>query len=392
MMSRVFVALVLSLVLVVCAWAQAIRPGDRLKLTVKEEPQLNKEYTVNKDGIILVEFLGAVEVAGLSPEDAAKKIAAQLEKDRILRVATVKAERVGDPVATPEEPATKAEEQPEPPPAKEPEAETPKGSVVADGEGVVAARVDHLAGLTLSAFLSQLTLKEGADLTSVRLVSEGRVRIVDTTRSDNPESDPVLEPGDQITVNLREPTPEARVTVLGGVANPGEIVLRGETTLQSAIEAAGGPRGSYVKDGITLQRLDRTELKLDPLGTGLATLLATGDIVTVEVAAPRMYVAVEGAVRQPGFFVASEGLTLTEAMGLAGGHVREAQLERVQIVSSEPGIKPRTVNIRDIEQGYRGDVLLKAGDRVVVPGSKKRNDRTWLYAAGAVVAWYIFLR
>ena len=145
-MSRVFVALVLSLVLVVCAWAQAIRPGDKLKLTVKEEPQLNKEYTVNKDGIILVEFLGAVEVAGLSPEDAAKKIAAQLEKDRILRVATVKAERVGDPVATPEEPATKAEEQPEPPPANEPEAETPKGSVVADGEGVVAARVDHLAG------------------------------------------------------------------------------------------------------------------------------------------------------------------------------------------------------------------------------------------------------
>jgi protein involved in polysaccharide export with SLBB domain len=389
-MTRACAALLMTIVLVAFAWPQAIRPGDKIRLTVKEEPQLNRDYAVNDDGVVLIDFLGAVKVAGLTPDQAAEKIAGQLEKDRILRVATVRAEVINQ-AALRSEPESKPDaRRNQPLPSQRPQ---PSSQVVlADGEGVTAAAVEHVAGMRLSALLSRLDLKPDADLTSVRLVSEGRVRIVDTTRSDNLESDPELEPGDRVTVGLRTPVPEVKVTVLGGVAAPGEVVLRGDTTLGAAIDAAGGPRGSLVHDGVILQRPDRTELKIDPLGPGLATQLVTGDIVTVEVAAPRLYVSVEGAVRQPGFFVVEDGLTLTEAVRLAGGLCRGAQPGRIQVVPSEAGAKPKTVNLQEIEHGYRGDVALRAGDRVIVPGSSGRNARVWIYAAGAVVAWSVFVR
>jgi protein involved in polysaccharide export with SLBB domain len=147
-----------------------------------------------------------------------------------------------------------------------------------------------------------------------------------------------------------------------------------------------------LKDGITLVRLDRTELTIDPLGDGLATMLATGDIVTVEVAAPRVYFAVEGAVRKPGFYVLGEGMKLTQAVALAGGPDRGARPDRVKVHSLNPSGKTRTVNLNDIEQGYRGDLLLRAGDRIVVPGPQAKSTRPLLWAAGAVAFWWIFLR
>ena len=75
-------ALILSVLVLAAAFAAAqdatIKPGDRLRLLCEEEATLNREYTVSDAGIILVDFLGAIKVEGLTEQEAALAIAKQL--------------------------------------------------------------------------------------------------------------------------------------------------------------------------------------------------------------------------------------------------------------------------------------------------------------------------
>ena len=56
-----------------------ILSGDRLNVTVEEQPDLNTAYGVDGDGTILIKDLGRVAVAGLTLEDASGAIKSYLE-------------------------------------------------------------------------------------------------------------------------------------------------------------------------------------------------------------------------------------------------------------------------------------------------------------------------
>ncbi|MCG9894752.1 MAG: polysaccharide biosynthesis/export family protein, partial [Fimbriimonadaceae bacterium] len=68
-MKRVF-ALLLALFAFALSWAgvessqpdRKIAPGDKLRMTCVEEPSLDKTYTVTADGLMLIDFLGAIQV------------------------------------------------------------------------------------------------------------------------------------------------------------------------------------------------------------------------------------------------------------------------------------------------------------------------------------------
>jgi len=79
-------------------------------------------------------------------------------------------------------------------------------------------------------------------------------------------------------------------------------------------------------------------------------------------------VSVMGAVARPGTFPMSSGLTVVQAISLAGGFTPLAQRSGPTITRQEGGrARSFRVPVDDIVQGDAEDVLLQAGDIVYIP-------------------------
>lgn len=117
------------------------------------------------------------------------------------------------------------------------------------------------------------------------------------------------------------------VFVTGEVRNPNEYVMTGASmTLLQALAVAGSPTQNASSEIIVSRqsttpgedpeiiKVDRRELELGRSGFDLE--LRDGDVIHVP-AAQRFYV--DGAVRKPGYYVLDPGLTVQQAIVLAGG-------------------------------------------------------------------------
>jgi polysaccharide export outer membrane protein len=117
------------------------------------------------------------------------------------------------------------------------------------------------------------------------------------------------------------------VFVTGEVRNPNEYTMTGGTmTLLQALALAGSPTSNASNEVIVsrqparpggaleIVRLNRRDLELGR--TGYDMLLRPGDIINVPTA-QRFYV--DGQVRNPGYYVLEVGMTIQQAVVLAGG-------------------------------------------------------------------------
>lgn len=391
------------------AWAQdsvkKIQALDKLKVTCSEESLLSKTYKVTKDGVILVDFLGAVDVQGLTEKEAADKLSQKLVSDRILKKATVTVAFEGassKPAESKPAETNPAESKPtdtkptESAPAgskpSEPsETVTPTAAPVKYSGAVKAAgEIAFREGIKLSEVIKASGATEAADLQHVTLKSaDGAVRTLD---ANNPADDMVLKPGDEITIPERkkEAAPN-EIYVMGGVARPGAVTLSGPMTVKAAIEAAGGFTSLATKKKVTVERPGQAVQTLDMSVPEADLAVLPNDKIVVEVSESRAYVQVDGAVRNPGYFMVRPGMKLSEAIESAGGLLPKARTERIKVVPSTGG-KGREVNYQEIIQGFSGDIVLQPGDQVTVPGAKKKDTLPLKLAAGATAFWLIFGR
>lgn len=345
----------------VAAQARLIAAGDTIKVSCAEEAALNREYKVTSDGVVVMDFLGVVAVVGLTEEQAAERIQKRLLDDRILRKATVTVRLVGAPTAPVQpEPAKPEPAKPEPakPEPAKPEPEKPKPA-------------------------QQEPAKQPRPSTDSDVATKHPVKaVVQTTPAS--QKDP------------EKPGPEnasARVSVMGAVEQPGAIEPGADATVRTVIAAAGGLKPAADPSQVVVESADGTRRVLDLRDPAIDAPVGPGDKVTVAVVPGRQYVEIDGAVRSPGFLVHGERLTLLKAVEMAGGALPWAKLDVVEVVSPEPRSKPRIVNVREIVQGFRGDVLLAPGEKVVVPGKRSRRDYGPLGAAAVVLAvWFLFGR
>jgi polysaccharide export outer membrane protein len=154
-----------------------------------------------------------------------------------------------------------------------------------------------------------------------------------------------------------------RVEVKGAVKKPGVYVLEGITTLSELISTAGGPDSASVFR-VTLtsrgsnQDLDLSEIDQRPE----RVFVQAGDVVNLH---PALTVSVFGEVRLAGVVPYRQGLTATEALGLAGGARETAGLGRSYLLRAKDGTRER-VNIRRIQRGRAPDVELRPDDQLVI--------------------------
>jgi polysaccharide export outer membrane protein len=77
------------------------------------------------------------------------------------------------------------------------------------------------------------------------------------------------------------------------------------------------------------------------------------------------FVYIDGEVNRPGRQIWSAGLTLTNAIGLAGGFTEFAR--RSQLAVRHPDGAVEQFSYSEIRKGAKGDPMLREGDRVFVP-------------------------
>ncbi len=157
-----------------------------------------------------------------------------------------------------------------------------------------------------------------------------------------------------------------KIEVRGAVKAPGIQVLTGATSLSQAITAAGGPMGDNVVEvDVIKQSGESTTYTLSKLNLDPApVLLSAGDTVILR---QGRHVYVDGEVKTEGQVAYHEGLTVSQAVSLAGGPTIYASQRRVYILTASG--KRVVVNLARVRNGRDQDVVLNPDDRVTLPRS-----------------------
>jgi polysaccharide biosynthesis/export protein len=180
------------------------------------------------------------------------------------------------------------------------------------------------------------------------------------------------------------------VAVIGAVNSPGRFQLQRQIRLVELLTFVNGPSANAGRTVEIIRNLDRPyceELKLvTPIGGGEDLLsvdlsevfksgdhpnpiIVAGDIVRVADAG-QMNAYIQGNVKSSLAINLKEPVTLTQAIAMAGV-TPGAQLDKVTIRRQIPGSvnrDPIIVNVKEINQRKRDDVLLQANDIVEIPG------------------------
>ncbi|HET9783899.1 MAG TPA: polysaccharide biosynthesis/export family protein [Terriglobales bacterium] len=180
----------------------------------------------------------------------------------------------------------------------------------------------------------------------------------------------------QVEVTVREFAAEP-VTVMGAVQHPGVYSARLYPDLAAMLAAAGGvePHGG---DHITLERDGRVAASesvdaWENQGGAAALPLQAGDRIRVT---PAATVYVGGDVAHPGAFpLPTHGLTLLQALILAGGIDPHSQSGHTRIVRRLPGgaMQTRWIDAGRVLRAQAPDPLLQPFDLVYVPSSAARR-------------------
>ena len=180
-----------------------------------------------------------------------------------------------------------------------------------------------------------------------------------------------------VTVFIQE---HQKVAILGAIVNPGMYELTGPTTLLQLIAQAGGLSAQAMNEVFINRRgQDGQQTRISVILEDLMTIgsqdlnieLQPKDMVTIPMDRT-LNVFVYGEVQNPGSvqYMSSKKITLLQSITQAGGTTAWAKKRRVmikrrdKITGRESNIK---VNLTDVINGKRSDVLLEEGDIVIVP-------------------------
>ena len=185
------------------------------------------------------------------------------------------------------------------------------------------------------------------------------------------------------------------VAVIGAVDKPGRFQLQRRVRLIELLTYAGGPKPDKAGHTLHLIRSGEKDIcstqnappvadsvvepvpqllsfKLKDLLTGSAEAnlyVQPGDIISLPEADQ---IFVTGFVTKPGAFPLNTKITLTQAIGMAGGYTPEATKKKVRLIRQTTNSNAReekVINIEDIEKRKIDDIVLQANDLIEVPNS-----------------------
>ena len=165
------------------------------------------------------------------------------------------------------------------------------------------------------------------------------------------------------------------IFVVGEVRTPGKYPMTGQMSLLEALAAAGSTTPTASTEVLILrardtasagaltpdqteqnnvQRVNVADLQLGRLGSNVT--LTEGDTIFVP-KAEKFFVT--GQVRNPGAYTYEHGLTVLQAISLAGGLTEKGSSRRLKVIRTEKGKKT--------QQGVDLGDVVQPGDTLVIP-------------------------
>jgi polysaccharide export outer membrane protein len=265
----------------------ALRPADLIDVVVLGQPTLSGDFVVEKDGFIVYPLIGRIEVAGLGPDEVARKLQARLTGDFIRRpeVSVRVKEYRSRPVLVLGEVA-------------KPGIHYLKGdrsllemlrsagglSSNAGHELVIARPPEGKEGLAIEQYSSMPIVPGLSDIPSLPDTDElppGAIEGSDIFRASfkellrgNAEQNAILEGGDLVYVPKA-----AQVFVTGQAVRPGTLKFIDGMTVQDALQLVGG-----VSDRGSMRRLKVVRFeagKRKELKPKLSDMLKPGDTLHI---------------------------------------------------------------------------------------------------------------
>ena len=178
----------------------------------------------------------------------------------------------------------------------------------------------------------------------------------------------------QVTVDV-EQFRSRSIFIVGEVRSPGKYPMTGQMTLIEALAAAGSttpnastevlilrPRDSATTQPLTPDQMDQanvsrvslSDLQLGRLSENVS--LREGDTIFVP-KAEKFFIT--GQVKSPGAYTYERGLTVLQAISLAGGLTDKGSGRRIKAI--------RTVKGKKAEVGVGLDDVIQPGDTLVIP-------------------------
>ena len=264
-------------------------PGDELLIHVWGKIDLDTRVTVDRNGQIFVPTVGTSTVAGLRYEQLESFLhsaIAALYKDFDLNVTLGQLRSIQVFVLGS---------------ARQP------GVYTIGSLSTLVNALFTCGGPSATGTMRHIQLRRGG-----QLITE--FDVYDLLRRGDKSHDAQLLPGDVIYI----PPAGAEIAMIGSVNEPGIYELKGDETLASALDDAGGLTNLADEDRVLLERIANHEKRqADSFAvdaSGMKQVLRDGDVLRVYPLSPRFdnAVTLRGNVAQPGRYVWHEGMRISD--------------------------------------------------------------------------------
>jgi polysaccharide export outer membrane protein len=315
-----------------------IKSGDTLEISVYEEPDLNKTVKVSEEGKIIYPFIGEVKIGNLTVKEASREIENRLKEGFLVnpQVSIFVKEHSKFFVV---------------------------GAVKIEGRYELKGNVTLLDAIALAG-----GTEENANLSEIKVIrkteNEDKEYVLDLYTQGK---DFLLEPLDRVLIEEY-----GRISVLGTVNTPGSYYLKKNTNVVDALAFANGAKETADLSKIKITRQEGEEkrdyiVNLETDGQGF--LLRNKDIVFIEAYDK---ISVFGQVNKPGSYDFKPGLTVVDAIAIAGGFTAVASQNGVTLVREKES-KRKIFNVpvgSILKSGDKSrDILLEEGDIITVAES-----------------------
>lgn len=322
--------------------------GDVLRLSLWGTTEMTNEFTVDKDGRILIPTVGPIMIAGLIFDDAKKKILFAMSKSyaglteippkifmdvSLSKLRPIRVMMMG-------------------------EVEQPGGYFV-NNFGNVFNSLYAVGGPKASG-----TMRDIRVIRNNKQIA--RVDLYDYLVASTKTNDLRINENDIIFVPLRGKT----VAIKGRIPRAGKFELLPGENLKKLIEFAGGIRTDVFNERIQVDRIipfsERVkggaerklmDVEFEEIVTGKKDLvLEDGDIITImPILDLRMnVVSVAGAVARPGTYQIEKLKTVKDLIGAANGLMKTAYLHRAEMVRTYANFRQELIPI-DVKKAMEND-------------------------------------
>lgn len=173
-----------------------------------------------------------------------------------------------------------------------------------------------------------------------------------------------LSESPKVSVGVRDYASHT-ILVSGLVKDSGTKILRREAIPLYVVVADAQPLPEAAKVTVVRSESNQTyDIDLsDPAEMNL--LVRPGDVITLQANATQ-FLYIGGEVKSPGEKTYRRGLTLTQALIVAGGVTDKAKEARLGRGNGDGFLIVTTVKLKDIESGKIPDPMVRPGDRIMI--------------------------